>query len=86
MRALERAGWAASDRARYDEAIDLFRQGLNLAQASDDARWHARFLRSIAVALTNTGRYPEALKHLTQSLAIWREIRDGLARGRPSVA
>ncbi len=76
MQALSDEGLSASNRARYGEAMGLFRQGLALAEEAGDDLWRGQLLRSIGDVLDDLGRYPEALAHHGQALDIAREIGD----------
>jgi CHAT domain-containing protein/tetratricopeptide (TPR) repeat protein len=76
MQALNDAGVAARNRGGYEEALELFRQGLAVATDTRHEPMRGHFLRSIGDTFDELGRYAEALEKHNEALSIAREAAD----------
>ena len=64
----------------YQEAEELYQQGLRLAQQKADKKYEAAFLGNIGVIYKNQGKLDEALKYHQQSLEIHKAIGNKLGQ------
>lgn len=81
--ALSNLGMLHGHAGLYRQALDYFRQGVEISREIRDVRQIANLQRDLAVVLREIGAYEEAEASLKESLAISREIgwrrKEGLA-------
>ena len=78
---LEKKGWLAIDRGFHEQALELFSEAIEIAEATADRHVRGRCLYNHAVSLRLMERYDEALDDLyvaTMLLDVEREPRLGL--------
>jgi CHAT domain-containing protein/Tfp pilus assembly protein PilF len=74
-------GIQAARAGRYQEAINAWKQGLNLAEQQGNEKAQGVFLRKIGLTYKNLNQYQKALSYLHKALAITRKIGDVIGEG-----
>src|SRR5262245_42642245 len=73
--ALIRRGLQAEADKRWDEALRLYQEALEDARAQRDRAGEAHALSVTGSLFSVTNRLKEALPHLEQALALWRQLK-----------
>jgi tetratricopeptide (TPR) repeat protein len=76
-----RAGWLLYLAGRLAEALECYRQALEIAREVGNRRGEGHALGGLAVLHREQGRIPEALEHHHQTLAIAREVGNRRGEG-----
>lgn len=81
-RCLERAGIAAYRINHLDEAVNLWRRGVDLARAADEKEAEASLLNALAIGYTVTGDVEAALPVYERALALRTALADTMGLSR----
>jgi len=74
-------GMQAARAARYQQAINAWKQGLDLAEQQGHEKAQGVFLGNIGVVYKNLGQYDKALSYYQKALAIHKKIGDVKGEG-----
>ena len=73
---LNEQGKTAYDLSMYQNALQIFEEGLEMANSLSQQEWRALFLGNLGIVYYKLGQYYQALNYSYQSLELYREINN----------